>query len=653
MNEHDDLSVNPTGRPTLPELDAVGGVRRQVLRGGLGAALGPLFGARAGGVALAATAGLAAGGAQPAAQLLGFASVPPSTRDAVVLPPGHAHQVVIAWGDPIDGVAPRFAADASDDAQAQARQWGQHNDGMHFFALPRGTAGSTRGLLVSNFEYADPGLMAPDGFSEATLTLERVRKVQNAHGVGIVEIVLEGDRWRVVPSPFARRITALTPTEVSGPAAGHPRLRTAADPGGRRVLGTLNNCAMGVTPWGTYLTCEENFNGYFGTAERAFDGARDASMRRYGVNARGFGYQWHRVDERFDVARHPNEPNRFGWIVEIDPWDPSSVPRKRTALGRFKHEGAACTVAPDGRVVIYSGDDQVNEYLYKFVSARSWNRADPSANAALLDEGTLYVARFEPDGRGRWLPLVHGRGGLDAAAGFGDQGDVLIDARRAADVVGATPMDRPEWIAVHPATGEVYATMTNNATRGTERGAPVDAANPRRDNRFGHIVRWREAGGDAAASAFEWDLFVLAGNPAAAAPEHRGNVRGDAFGSPDGLWFDADGRLWIQTDVSTNTIGTGLYEGLGNNAMLAADVRSGEIRRFLVGPPGAEITGAVATPDQRWMFVNVQHPGETAGEGPNRPDPASWRSHWPDGGSARPRSATIAIRRLDGGKVGA
>jgi secreted PhoX family phosphatase len=587
--------------------------------------------------------GLAAhGGAEG---LTAFRAVPVSTDDRVVVPPGYSADVLYAWGDPIsDG--PAFRPDGSNTAADQERQAGMHHDGIKFFPLPPAGTSSTHGLLAMNHEYTDDGLLHPGGMDP--WPPEKVAKSQAAHGVSVVEVEQSAGRWHVVrPSRWPRRITARTPIQVSGPAAGHPLLRTAADPTGRTVLGTINNCGMGATPWGTYLTCEENFNGYF-----VHRGEVPAALKRYGVNAKGFGYRWHEHDDRFDAAVHPNEPNRFGWVVEIDPYDPAQPPVKHTALGRFKHESAAVSVTPDGNVVVYMGDDERFEYIYKFVSRRRHDPTDRAANRTLLEDGRLYVARFDADGSGTWLPLVQGRNGLDASAGFATQADVLVQARAAADRLGATKMDRPEWIAVHPRTGEVYGTLTNNAERGRDGRPAPDAANPRTENVFGHILRWRERGGDAAETAFAWDVFILAGDPQHAEPGKRGTVKGDGFGSPDGLWFDARGVLWIQTDVSTSVLGKGDYTGLGNNAMLVADPATREVRRFLVGPNGCEVTGVTATPDGRSMFVNIQHPGETASE---RSDPArpTAVSAWPDGRtSGRPRSATIVITKHDGGVIG-
>jgi secreted PhoX family phosphatase len=497
-----------------------------------------------------------------------------------------------------------------------------------------------------NHEYTDDGLLHPGGMDP--WTAEKVAKSQAAHGVSVVEVARSGDRWSVVrPSTYARRVTARTPCQIDGPAAGHPLMRTAAAPSGRTVLGTFGNCAHGVTPWGTYLTAEENFHFYFANARPG----GPALEGRYGLGERS-GYRWHEHDPRFDVAQHPNEANRFGWIVEIDPFEPRREPVKHTALGRFKHESAAVTLAPDGRVVVYMGDDEAGEYLYKFVSARAFRPGDRAANRQLLEDGTLFVARFDADGRGEWIALTQGTRGLDAAAGFASQAEVLINARGAADRVGATRLDRPEWIAIHPRTGDVFCTLTNNVRRGVDAAQPVDPVNPRAKNVFGHIVRWRDAGGDGTAARFTWDIFALAGDPEHADPAKRGNVKGDAFGAPDGLWVDRRGVLWIQTDIAARDLNQGDYTRLGNNQMLAADPGTGEVRRFLTGPAGCELTGMISTPDGATLFVNIQHPGETAS---NRSDPTRPHavSSWPDGPSGgRPRSATLAIRRRDGGVVG-
>ncbi len=641
MKAHDEeILSNDSPNPSLADLTAVNPARRRLLQAGLGAAA--LAALELPLPAIAAAAGRAA---RPA---IGFAPVAVSQEDLVRVPEGYQAEVLFAWGDPLsDG--PAFRPEAS--AAEQALQAGMHHDGMHFFPfMENGRSSSRHGLLCVNHEYTDDGLLHAGGMAD--WSAEKVAKSKAAHGVSVIEIHEAGGRWQVLrPSPYARRVTGDTPIALSGPAAGHALLRTAADAEGSRVLGTVNNCAMGTTPWGTYLTCEENFNGYFNGFK-----SPTPDQKRYGIKEKGAGYRWHEYDERFDCEKHANEPHRFGWVVEIDPWHPDKPPVKRTALGRIKHEGAFVSLAKDGRVVVYMGDDERFEYIYKFVSR---DRYDPKRLAAgeLLDQGTLYVARFGEDGQGRWLPLVQGQGGLTPENGFPDQATVLVRTRQAADVAGATKMDRPEWIAVHPRSGEVYCSLTNNSKRGTPEVPGLGAANPRPANQFGHIVRWRERGGDAAAGEFEWDIFILAGDPGLDDAAKRGTVKGDGFGSPDGLWFDADGRLWIQTDVSTSALHKGDYAGLGNNQMLCADAATGQTRRFLTGPRGCEVTGIVATPDRRTLFVNIQHPGElpSGRNDPAQPEAVSaWpHSQFPALPAGRPRSATIVIRRKDGGVVGA
>ena len=572
--------------------------RRQLLKAGLAGFVGalPMW-------------GCATRGAQ-GDSLIGFQPIPVSTADAVTVPPGYVAQVLSRWGDPlgIDIGAPEFRMDASNSAADQALQAGMHHDAIELFPLPNGNA-----LLAVNYEYTDDGLLHPDGMK--TWSADKVRKSQAAHGVGILEISLDGSSWKVVaPSRYARRITAYTPMRMSGPAAGSPAVAG-------EVLGTINNCGGGRTPWGTYLTCEENFNGYF--VNRA---SIPPEQRRYGISAAGGGYRWHEFDPRFDANANPTEANKFGWLVEIDPYDPLAQPVKRTALGRFKHEGAMVTLAPDGRVVVYMGDDERFEYVYKFVSKGTYNATNRAANRDLLDEGTLYAAKFGAGGHGEWIALPR-------------SAQAAVYTRQAADQAGATKMDRPEWIAVHPVTQDVYVTLTNNDRRGRDGQPGVDSCNPRANNVYGHIVKWREQGGDPSAAKFRWEIFALCG-------EDKG------FGSPDGLWFDARGVLWIQTDVSTSMLNKGPYQKLGNNQMLAADVATGEIRRFLTGPAGCEVTGVTMAPDGRTMFVNIQHPGEPASE---RSNPAAPRavSNWPDQRpDSRPRAATLAIRREDGGAIG-
>jgi uncharacterized protein len=622
---------NRSSNPSIHELSHPS--RRTVLFGGLATAASGL---------LASLSGCATGAGFGAGPVLGFKSVPISTADRIAVPEGYIAQVIAAWGEPVglSGENPAFREDAGNTAAEQEAQMGMHHDGIHFFAQE----GSKSGLLVMNHEYTDDGLLHPDG--QKTWTAEKVRKAQAAHGVSVIEVEDKGGRWDVVrPSPWARRITARTPMVFGGPAAGHALLRTAADPAGRNVLGTFNNCASGITPWGTYLTCEENFINYFSGPDQP-----SAHERRWGLRKGGAGYRWHEHDARFDAVKNPNEPNRFGWIVEIDPFNPSSTPVKRTALGRAAHEGATVAVTRDNRAVVYSGEDSRFEYIYKFVSRDKIRPGGFRENAELLDHGTLYVAKFNADGTGQWIPLTHGQGPLTAANGFADQGEVLIKTRRASDLLGATKMDRPEWIAVDKA-GWVYCTLTNNSERGAANRPGTDAANPRAENNMGHIIRWKE-NGDFDGATFAWNHFVLAGDTSIARAEAKGNVKGDAFGCPDGLWVDGRGVLWIQTDMSTSAMGKGDLANLGNNVMLAADVNTGEVRRFLVGPAGCEVTGVTGTPDGRTMFVNIQHPGESPTE---RSDPDQPRrfSNWPDfRPNGRPRSATVVIRKADGGVIG-
>ena len=621
--------------PDLEQLALLRLTRRDFVRLGSITGLSALLGASLAGCN---TPGASLAGYR-AASTPRFKSVPLSSADRVAVPPGYSSRVLYAWGDPIsDG--PAYRPDASNSADEQRIQAGMHHDGMHFFPLPAGSGHADRGLLVLNHEYLDQNLLFTDGMK--TWNSAKLLKAQYAVGVSVIEIRRQGGQWQVVrPSPFARRIHSLTPMSIGGPARGNVQMRTAADPAGIEVFGTHSNCANGFTPWGTYLTCEENIQNHFADPS----GNITPRQARYALRRQN-GYRWYELDERFDTGRHPNEYHRFGWVVEIDPFEPDSKPVKRTALGRCFHESAFHAVAADGRIVIYTGDDSRFEYIYKFVSRDPWNPRDRAANRELLDHGTLYVGRFNDDGSGTWLPLAHGECGLTTANGFADQADVLIHARQAGDQAGGTRMDRPEWIVIHPQTGEVYASLTHNDQRGTAGNPGTNGANPRERNVFGQIIRWREAGGDAASLTFSWDLFVLAGDPAHPDRTQRGNIRGDAFACPDTLRFSPDGTLWIGTDTSTG--GRGVYAGLGNNQLLAAATATGEIRRFLTGPRGCEITGLTFTPDGRTAYLNIQHPGEASEDADGERN-----SSWPSGvRGARPRSATIVITKDDGGIIG-
>lgn len=642
--EHSDEISNRSANPVFSEVASAFLSRRRFLQMGMVAGAAVSFPAL-----LKSPAAWAVENAMARPSSLGFTSIAVSTDDTVRVPEGYVARPFYRWGDAVGlkGNLPEFKHDGSNTTDEQAAQAGMHHDGMAWFSLPLGGDDPHHGLLAMNHEYIDNGLLFKDGV--ANWNLDKVRKGQNAMGISVIEVKKEGDSWTVVrPSAFARRITVNTPMKLTGPAKHHALMKTDADPQGETVLGTMQNCANGHTPWGTYLTCEENWSDIF--VKKAVPNALE---KRYGISDSDESYRWSEADPRFSVDATPNEPNRFGWVVEIDPYDPQSTPRKHTALGRFKHEGAAITLAADNRVVAYMGDDQKFEYIYKFVSANKYDASQRDAALDLLSEGTLYVAKFNEDGSGTWLPLVFGQGGLDESNGFTSQGELLIKTRLAADVVGATKMDRPEWIAVDPhAAGSVYCTLTNNSDRGKEGKAPVDAANPRANNVYGHIMHWMEENGDPASGAFRWDILVLGGKPDSADEKSKGSMKGAEFGSPDGLSFDHRGVLWIQTDVSSSTINKKAYEGMGNNQMLATVPGTNEYRRFLTGPRGCEITGIAFTPDNRTLFINIQHPGEP---GDDISDPANPTavSSWPDGDkNGRPRSSTVVIVKADGGIIG-
>ena len=574
--------------------------RRKVVVGGISLAASGFFGSR-----FVTEAQEKRGAHGPS--LIGFK---PVSREQArgswpVISEDYAFQVFHAWGEPIAPGLPEFAHPVT--AARQAVQLGAGHDGMHFFPID----GSRRGLLALNHEFAKTQVVI--GKQDPT-SLDEVRAVQHAHGVSITEIASEEGEWRTVASARARRIHVNTPVTFSGPAAGHELLSTSRAP----LLGTLNNCANGNTPWNTYLTCEENFHIYFG-ADAASDWKPNQGQQRYGLSGTDGSYMWHRHDPRFNLAseEHRGEENRFGWVVEIDPFDPTRVPVKRTALGRFRHEGVAVTEGKDGRVVAYMGDDARHEYIYKFVSSGNW-RAMRAGGVSPLDEGQLYVARFNEDGTGNWLPLSREQRGLQEH--FKDQAEVLVFARQAADLLEATPMDRPEWAVVAP-DGSVYCTLTNNSKREV-----ANAANPNAPNPHGHIVRWKDAD-DHVGTTFAWNLFIVC------ADTHETEA---SFSSPDALWADPEGRLFIATDG-------GQQEGM-NDQLLVADTSTGEVRRLFSSVSDGEITGFAVTPDRRTMFVNIQHPGD--GDIANTDFPRI-------GTSPVPRDATVAIWRKDGRVVGA
>lgn len=649
----DDRPVNPSGNRNLNEISRS---RRRFMQGGLGLLAGSFVGPSL----LTACSDSARtpvpfrDSPRPA---IGFSPVPVASEpgyDRVDVPEGYTARPFFSWGDPVETGAPDWHPGAENTWEEQALQAGQNHDGMHFFPFPE--TPDEHGLLVVNHEYINPTIhpagptVTEDAEGRKQRPLEEVRKEQAGHGLSIIEI-RKGERgqWqRVYPSRYNRRLTATTPMAIGGPCAGVEAMKTVDDPGGREVLGTLNNCAMGVTPWGTYLIAEENWKNYFANADRA-DHAGRREHHRYGIAAGPNSHYnfWESADPRFDATPrvekphggHVNEPNRFGWVVEVDPFDPGARPVKRTALGRIVREGCTCVQHPDGSLAFYSGDDSQGEYVYKFVPEGRFDPDQPEANRQLLDKGTVYVAHYREDGTGEWCPLVWGRPGLTDADGFRGQADVLINLRSAADVVGATPMDRPEWVAVNPHTRDGYVSLTNNLERGVAPDQPVDAANPRPKNRYGQILRWREKDRHPRATGFEWELFLLAGERPPAdeswRSDHRyGNIEGDIFACPDGLWFDKDGRLWIETDFSD---GKSAYDAMGTNQLLCADPVTRQVRRFLTGPVGCEITGITTTPDSTALWINVQHPGLSY--------PAS-------DGETRPRSTTVLITKNDGGVIG-
>ena len=615
MTVDDGISNPSTNRP-FQDVLATNLSRRKALIGGSATAAIAFFGAST--VAEAGTAPAKGGNGNGHGKgrqhgrfldsLIGFAACPNPGGPNPTISDDYQYDIIIPWGSPLQPGGPDIDGGRPTTEAEALQQIGMGHDGMHFFPMRNR---NDHGLLCINHEYGDNTTVLGKGFPE---DLEDVRISQAIHGAAVIELKRHRGAWQRVRSNYNRRVTANTAVVFDGPVAGHPLLD---NPAGNVPAGTVNNCANGSTPWGTYLTCEENFNGYFGATGPFTPSARQA---RYGLSAGGFGYGWHVFDPRWDLTNpeYVNEANRFGWIVEIDPMNPTAPPVKHTALGRFKHEGIAVTTGRGGRIVGYMGDDERFDYIYKFVSAANW-RSMRARGKSPLSEGRLYVARFDDDGTGVWLELTIGNPVL--AAEFADQAEVLTYARRAADLLGATPMDRPEWTSVAP-NGDVYCTLTNN----TARSVP-DAANPLAPNPDGHIIRWRDRD-QHVGTTFEWDIFLLAQDT---------HVTADAaFGSPDGLWVDPDGRVFIQTDGG---------QPFGNNQMLVADPKTKEVRRIFAGVDGDEITGVAVTPDRRTMFINTQHPGNGDPTATNFPVPGA-------GGPQVPRDATFVITRKDGGIIG-
>ena len=651
--------------------------RRSVLRGSLGAAIAMMAGVGLSGC-------LDKDGrprppqpqpepTQPEPLRLGFDSIPGSRIDACVVAAGYSAYVLAPWGTPLNSAARAWQADGSNSADDQANAVGMHHDGMHFFPL---NGSAEDGLLVVNYEYIDQKALHPSGptrDAQGRRPAEEVRKEINAHGVGVLRIRKVGGRWQVMDNdPLNRRFTTASVMELSGPLRGSTHVQTRFSPDGTETRGTNNNCGNGFTPWGTYLACEENWPNVFIN--------RDASLpedqRRIGISTAKTSYAWEtaagdasEVDDefaRFDItprgasARddYRNEASTYGYIVEIDPHNPTSRAVKRTALGRFRHEGCWPGRVQAGQpVVFYSGDDAQHEYLYKFVSAALWDPADANpldrlaTGAKYLDRGTLYVARFNDDGSGVWLPLTPDSltpEGIGLGALFGDLAGILLNTRGAADALGATPMDRPEWTAVNPLNGDVYLTLTNNSSR-TE----ANAANPRIQNRHGHIIRWHDS---ADQRSFTWGIFVFGAHAGADPSLNRSGLTDlNQFASPDGMAFDSRGVLWIQTDNGEKTltdytndqmlavIPANLVDPQGREVPVNVQ-NQGELRRFFVGPNGCEVTGLAFTPDNRTMFVNIQHPG-------NWPYSDDATQVTPAGSKVRPRAATVVIQRIDGGEL--
>jgi secreted PhoX family phosphatase len=549
------------------------------------------------------------------------------TDNTVHVPEGYMWRPVARWGDALFSSAPDFVN--GHGVSGSDLIFGENTDGMELFNIDGAE------VIAVNHEYVNPDINLDAREEGVAPTEDDVMKLMNLQGVTIMEVAMGENGYQVVvDSPFNRRIHHNTPMNLAGPAAGHPLLQTSADPSGTQVLGTLNNCGSGRTVWGTYLTCEENFNGYFGST--AADARLPDGFDRYGISDES-RYAYDLYHARFDYSAEPNEANRFGYIVEIDPANPESTPVKRTALGRFKHENAAMTLADDGRVVVYMGDDERGEFMYKFVSNGTYSEG--GSTDGLLDDGTLYAAVFHADGTGEWMALTPETTGME------DQAMVCIHTRQAASAVGATTMDRPEWIAVSTTLPEAYCCLTNNSRRapgftnaGGDLAEPAPGTpNPRAENRYGQIVRWRPEGEDHGATDFTWDLYVMAGNPVVGLGAYAGSdnvTEGNMFNSPDGMQVDTTGLIWIQTDGDDSNEGP--YTGMGNNQMLIGHPETGEIARFMTGPSGSEVTGLTWNSDRTVAFVGIQHPGGT----------------WPDGGDSVPRSSVVAVWREDGAAIG-
>ena len=733
----DDIGHNTSANPSFDGVLQARLSRRSILRGSVGTAAAAVFGSGA----LAACGGSddTPAPAAPTETLLGFSAVGKSLADTVVVPAGYTASVLYALGDPLTAATPAYANNGTDsDFENRA---GDHHDGMEWFGLSAaGLPSATsvdRGLLAMNHEATTDEnrssffLHANGGTSALPRPASEVDKELAIHGVSVVEVRKTGAAWATVQaSAFNHRLTTLTEIDLAGPAAGNALMVTRFSTTGTKTRGTLNNCGTGKTPWGTLLTGEENWAGYFtrpvgDNAARGNDksvtalnryGRAEGAASRHGWESAGADDKYARwINAKTGVSvdgsdDYRNELNGMGYIVEIDAYDKTKVAKKRTGLGRFAHESAAFGRLTAGQpVAVYQGDDSRGEYIYKWVSTANWDAADanPADRMATgdkyLNAGKLYAATFASDGTGQWVELSITTPAIAAYAtyAFADQADVVVNARLAADAVGATKMDRPEWCSTNPANGEVYFALTNNSNRrvepsGSSQMAP-DSANPRvytdikgasstqQGNPNGHILRIKEGAAGNAALSFTWDVYLF-GAESSASPGavNLSNLTGDQdFSSPDGLAFSpSTGICWIQTD-------DGAYTDVTNCMMLAAlpgQVGDGEkktltyprtaggpltvdtyvgkpatantLKRFLVGPVACEITGLCETPDGKALFVNIQHPGESTSQA-NIGDPTRYTSHWPGnagygagGAAARPRSATVVITKNDGGRIG-
>ncbi len=672
----DNLDRNASGNLPMTSVLDMYLSRRSVVRGSLGAAIAMIAGAGLGGCFDSSAADKAAAPTASSPLALGFDSIPGSRTDACTVAAGYSAYVLAPWGTPLNSAAKPWQADGSNSAEDQANAMGMHHDGMHFFPIG---GSSDDGLLAINFEYIDAQALHPAGPTlDATgkRPPEEVRKEINAHGAGVVRLNKRGGRWQVVDNdPLNRRFTSASVMDLAGPLRGTDHVKTAFSRNGTQSRGTNNNCGNGHTPWGTYLTCEENWPGIFINTTTALP----ADQQRLGVSTGTSLYKWEtaagaadEVDDefaRFDITPHGtsatddyrNEASTFGYIVEIDPYDASRRAVKRTALGRFRHEGCCPGLAVAGQpVVFYMGDDSNNEYLYKFVSSAPWDPADATPHdrlaigAKYMDQGKLYVARFDADGSGQWLLLDAASPTIDGktlGALYGDLPGIILNTRGAADALGATPMDRPEWTTVNPLNGDAYLSLTNNSQRTP---TSVDQANPRGPNKHGHIIRWHD-GTDQL--SFTWDIFVFGANAAASADINRsGLTEHNQFASPDGMSFDSRGILWFETDNSEPSVSDYtndqvlavipdlLLDAQGKRSPINAD-NALNLRRFFVGPNGCEVTGIAFTPDNRSMFVNIQHPA-------NWPSTDVATTATPAGSKVRPRAATVVIQRNDGGEIG-